>query len=168
MYAVLARDIDDFLDMLPEMGDQEIDDLYLMLSTPNPNPNTDAKLNILGAELVSGHILGARKRDIPKPLTDRFEIEVRVSTIVKLAVQSPTLAEAKKLAESLAMKLKKLPAPLSAQAGSFQLIDPDKPEIKLSTQTCAGCKAQTLKEEWGPGQLKCPACGRMAQQADVP
>lgn len=57
LYAILARDPTDFLDMLPEESDDELKTLYQMLTLPEPPPNTDVELNKLGAGMVERVLL---------------------------------------------------------------------------------------------------------------
>lgn len=66
LYAVLARDYCDFIDMVVEEQNVEtLKTLYLMLVTPNPTtPEEGRKLNAYGAEVVSGNL---RKRGVELP-----------------------------------------------------------------------------------------------------
>lgn len=61
LYAVLARDFTDFIDMLEEEDPQCIQILYKMLTCKQPNKDTDHELNSIGASVVEGH---AEKRGI--------------------------------------------------------------------------------------------------------
>jgi hypothetical protein len=53
LYVVLARDIEDFIDMLDNASNGGLKILYLMLTTPNPNASShDSELNKLGASFL--------------------------------------------------------------------------------------------------------------------
>lgn len=53
LYAVAARDVTDFFDMVREEESNEVLKLlYEMLTTPNDNPNHDQELNDLVAPFV--------------------------------------------------------------------------------------------------------------------
>jgi hypothetical protein len=68
LYAVLARDPMDFLEMANEISDAGLDDLYLMLTTPHPDHDKEiVELNTLGADLLKGEFK-RRKREFPKPV----------------------------------------------------------------------------------------------------
>lgn len=65
LYAVLARDICDFLDMSKEAPPETLNILYLMLATPNPKHDEDTNtLNKLGAELIDAELT---RRGLPLP-----------------------------------------------------------------------------------------------------
>jgi len=70
LYAVLARDPGDFIDMVVDEQDVEaLKTLYLILATHNPNiPEWEMKLNTVGADLVRGN-LTKRGTPIPQLLT---------------------------------------------------------------------------------------------------
>lgn len=51
LYAVLARDVVDFAELIEEAETNELKDLYLMLIHPDGN---DPELNAIGARMVSG------------------------------------------------------------------------------------------------------------------
>lgn len=53
LYAMLARDVTDFIDELAVMPTSTLDTLHLMLTTPNDKHDHDTKeLNAIGARLV--------------------------------------------------------------------------------------------------------------------
>jgi hypothetical protein len=72
LYAVLARDACDFIDMVVEEENVEtLKTLYLMLATPNPSTSPeDVELNRIGASIVSGNLTkrGVAVPEIPKPV----------------------------------------------------------------------------------------------------
>ena len=59
LYAILARDWTDFLELLPEADEDAIRDLYRMLIFKRPpdedEGTTDYELNATGAEVVERH-----------------------------------------------------------------------------------------------------------------
>lgn len=67
LYAILSRDIGDFLDLITEEEDVEaLKTLYLMLATPNKEMSaSDRKWNELGAPIVEGNL---KKRGVPVPV----------------------------------------------------------------------------------------------------
>lgn len=65
LYAVLARDPGDFIEMLDEASDEALKLLYLMLTTDHPDhTSSDRQLNNLGGSIVKGRLV---KRLIPLP-----------------------------------------------------------------------------------------------------
>ena len=57
LYAILARDVCDFLDMLPEASDDTLETLHAMLTLPNDEHDTSTRrLNSDGAEFVASAI----------------------------------------------------------------------------------------------------------------
>lgn len=80
LYAVLTRDVGDFLDMLIEETDVEaLKTLYLMLVTPNEEMSEhDRRWNELGAPIVAGNLKkrGVELPKIPKvPVKDQQELD---------------------------------------------------------------------------------------------
>lgn len=69
LYAVLARDFMDFLEMVSEEeSNQTLRVLYLMLTTPNPKQSeSDTKLNALGAGPVEREL---KKRGLELPTVE--------------------------------------------------------------------------------------------------
>lgn len=71
LYAVLARDISDFIELVREdenVPESELLDLYLMLTLDNPGHSKDTKqLNKIGSEMVE-RALKRRGLTIPEPL----------------------------------------------------------------------------------------------------
>jgi hypothetical protein len=61
LYAVLARDPMDFMDMLADEDPQCLQILYKMLTCKQPDKDTDHELNEIGAGVVARHCEG---RDI--------------------------------------------------------------------------------------------------------
>lgn len=60
MYAVLARDACDFVDMLAEGTIEQVELLLRILEHP-PSAKTDASLNEFGADLVRAHLEKRRR-----------------------------------------------------------------------------------------------------------
>ena len=54
LYAVLARDAMDFIDIINDEDRGVLRTLYLMLTCKRENANTDHELNDLGADIVKG------------------------------------------------------------------------------------------------------------------
>jgi hypothetical protein len=66
LYAVLAHDIMDFIDMAGKAPDAVLSVLYELLATPNAEmERRDRELNASGADLVKG-ILESRKVPLPQ------------------------------------------------------------------------------------------------------
>jgi hypothetical protein len=66
LYAVLARDAMDFVEMSVESSDDALDYLYLMLTLRNPKHDADTrKLNEIGSDIVA-RIIKARGRKLPE------------------------------------------------------------------------------------------------------
>ena len=68
LYAVLARDPGDFIEMVDESSDDTLRTLYLMLTTDHPNhTRDDRELNDLGGRIVKAR-LERRGLSLPKAL----------------------------------------------------------------------------------------------------
>ncbi len=70
LYAILARDACDFLDMAKEANNETLKTLYLMLATPQDNPRVDQELNSIGANFVKRTL---ENRGVPIPALEKDE-----------------------------------------------------------------------------------------------
>jgi hypothetical protein len=165
MYAILARDVDDFLELLPEVELPQLRDLYLMLSTRTKGGSRildKDELNALGASIVASEF-ERRKEPLPPPISTKYKVTVLVTSEVAIVLKGSTPDEA--MADAVAMAFS--PTDVLATAKSFQLLDEEKDPQRPDTTICAGCGKQSLKTAWGPGWMKCPSCGREPQRSDV-
>jgi len=86
----------------------------------------------------------------------RFAVSIR-RVLPSIVVEAETREQAASLIFDIIRDVGPLRDGSLTTVGTVEATEAD----RLSTITCSHCGKQTLKESWGPGCVRCPACGML-------
>lgn len=96
-----------------------------------------------------------------------WEVDVRAQGVLRLVLEADTVESAMKRAYALANKAAESPSFFDLEnhtlcAEAARVVGDG---ARLSTYRCSFCGLDAIKEDWGPGRVRCPACRKVAPSA---